>query len=247
MFFWKRRRELSKWFDRPRGKYCFREMDRNSLIAALHDEMPQHIWHMLATYEGLTASFADFYSFFSGETSVDLGQNEEGTPFALQAENYHRGIEFLCDRLKNRTFHLSFAMAAEINAIVGAEIELSRKGESGKLRTRKVTVGMAYEPPEPEELAELVEPVFRELTAIRNPFERAVTTFATIAKLQLFLNSNKRTASVMLNGVLIDNGLPTVFFLREQKEKFGKALSACYNECNIEPLAKLVAESMRTG
>lgn len=237
------KKELIKWLKLLGKKYEFARVNKNTLINRLIGEMPQHIWNTLAVFEDSTATLQNTVDVLAGN-SVELGNNAENIPFAFQIESLKKGIEFLCEQLKNNTFELSFPMAAKINSIAGSEIEFYRKGESGKLRTRQISVGMDYQPPDPEELPELIKPVFRELNAIRNPFEKAVMTFAAIAKLQMFLNANKRTALLMMNGVLAENGIHPAFFLNEQKSLFLRNLAICYDYSFVDPLAKMIADTI---
>lgn len=239
MPFWRRDR-LSDWILPFESGMEPERFDRSLLIDFMLGKMPHFIWNTMAVFEDSTATLQNTLDVLSTGELLGLGKNSENIPFEIQILNFRNALKFLCDCLTNGTFELSFEMAAKINSLAGAEIEHYRPGESGKLRIRKVHVGTEYIPPDPGELKSLVKPVFRDLNHIRNPFDRAVMTFGALSKLQFFLNGNKRTSLLMMNGVLVSEGVHPVFFPRKWKRIFDEYLFRCYNNGDISGLSVII-------
>ncbi len=98
------------------------------------------------------------------------------------------------------------------------------------VRNRQVHIhGVSHVPPTADELPSLAEKGFSFLREQReNPIERATATFLFMSRTQFFFDCNKRTASLMMNGVLLSAGYYPVTVLRETTEEFHEKLRAFY-------------------
>ena len=87
-----------------------------------------------------------------------------------------------------------------------------------------------YTPPESRLLSEIAERGFTFLQKeIEQPAERAVAAFLFMSRNQFFHDASKRTASLMMNGVLLQNGLFPIAVLNRDSEEFHITLRAFYN------------------
>lgn len=79
----------------------------------------------------------------------------------------------------------------------------------GEFRTSGVNIGGAeYIPPKADELNRIFEDGVNRIEKISHPIIRAIVYFLFAAKSQFFFDGNKRTARLVMNGILLNNGYP---------------------------------------
>lgn len=103
--------------------------------------------------------------------------------------------------------------------------------ESGSLRTRAVRIsGTLYTPPKNQQeiKSKLNEILFQQEEYV-NPLERAVFLHCNLARLQPFIDGNKRTARMIESVVLMNAGIIPVYSAKDADIlKYRKALIAFY-------------------
>lgn len=144
-----------------------------------------------------------------------------------QVKRYGEGAMHLIAAVKNKSFSLDIEFAKQLHTLVGKEEAL----EWGVLRSKQVHVhGVSHIPPAAHELFALAEKGFAFLRErLENPIERAIATFLFISRSQFFFDCNKRTPSLIMNGVLLSEGFYTITVLRETTEEFNEKLKAFYD------------------
>lgn len=85
--------------------------------------------------------------------------------------------------------------------------------EKGKIRSRAVRItGTNYIPPKnPTEINEKLNEVFYKVNQYKSPLERGIFVHCNLAKIQPFVDGNKRTARLIESIVLMQDNLVPVF------------------------------------
>ena len=96
--------------------------------------------------------------------------------------------------------------------------ELVSQEESGQLRTRAVRItGTGYIPPKDiYEIKSVLNNILQEQEKFENPLEQAIFLHCNIAKIQPFIDGNKRTARMLESIVMMNNGLIPVYSAAEK-------------------------------
>lgn len=87
-------------------------------------------------------------------------------------------------------------------------------------------------PPRHQHLTSIAEQGFSFLRQNFTPIKTAVAAFLFMARSQFFYDANKRTASLMLNGLLIRDGYYPVTVLNEDAAEFHSLLTDFYQSGN---------------
>lgn len=95
--------------------------------------------------------------------------------------------------------------------------ELIPNSNRGLLRTEPVAItGTSYIPPkDPEVIYVAFDKILAEQAAISNPFERAVYLHCNMARLQPFIDGNKRTSRVLESVVLMNADIIPVYSVKD--------------------------------
>ena len=163
----------------------------------------------------------------------------------LQVKRYGDGAKALIAMIAGGTFALNEETACALHSYVGKEEALTW----GKFRDSLVTILNVneYTPPDSRLLSEIAARGFSYLIAeIESPQERAVVTFLFMARTQFFHDANKRTASLMLNGVLMSEGFYPVTILNHTSEEFHIKLTDFYNTGDASKMMQFFEKSMKT-
>lgn len=112
-----------------------------------------------------------------------------------------------------------------------------RKHAVGISGSAYVPIGNQYQVK--EELSWLLEQV----SAIQNPWSKALGLLVALSYLQPFADGNKRTARVVVNGVLSAYGLPPLIFSTTDPTAYRRACLAFYELGSLEPLKQITLAS----
>ena len=142
--------------------------------------------------------------------------------------------------MRSNTFALDKATACAIHNLSALEDALVW----GTFRTGSVSIeGVEYLPPEASSLDSLAKTGLGWLnTAVANPKERAIAAFLFMSRSQFFYDANKRTASLMMNGVLMSNGYLPISVLNKQSERFHSELKTFYETSNADGMFAFFAD-----
>ncbi|MDR3272081.1 MAG: Fic family protein [Flavobacteriaceae bacterium] len=109
--------------------------------------------------------------------------------------------------------------------------ELVSTEDSGFYRNRQVRIsGTHYLPPsDKHEIQSLMNQIFVKQNEFSNPLELAVFLHGNIAKMQPFIDGNKRTSRFVESIVLMNNNLVPVYSINEEDiQKYRKAIISFY-------------------
>jgi len=163
----------------------------------------------------------------------------------MQVKRYGDAAKALTTMITEGTFALNEKTACALHNIVGKEEALTW----GKFRDSLVTILNLedYTPPDSKLLSNIAVKGFVFLeNEIKSPEERAIGTFLFMARTQFFHDVNKRTASLMMNGVLMSGGLYPVTILNHNSEEFHTELSAFYKTGDASKMMQFFEKSVQS-
>lgn len=122
-----------------------------------------------------------------------------------QVLNIKNTWQMLLEKIKNNEFEVTKKMFNKVNGIIAREEALSW----GQFRDGNVSIAgtHVYTPPNFTELDDIFDNEIKVVLNNFTPLEQAIRLFLWGALNQFYWDGNKRTARIMANGVLIDNGI----------------------------------------
>jgi Fic family protein len=144
--------------------------------------------------------------------------------------NQNRSVSLLFNLLEKEPFILSKEIHLQLHSEVAKEEALSW----GVFRDNNVRIGgTEYLPPKHHELEKTYHDNYNFLLQITHPIIQAFCTFLLSAKAQYFYDGNKRTARLMMNGILLDAGYPMLNIKAKDKLEFNKTMINYYDNDKI--------------
>ena len=178
-------------------------------------------WNCMRTLENNPSTLPQTQTILKGQSVSGLSIND-----LLQVKNYGDGAKELVRLLLSGEFDLSKQCACSIHRFVGFKDAL----EWGMFRYTDIGIhGVDYRPPSSDSLNTIADQGFEFLqTRVADPKERAVALFLFMSRSQFFFDANKRTASLMMNGCLMQNGYWPITVLNRDSEEFHDKLGRFY-------------------
>lgn len=192
-------------------------------------------WHWMRTLENNPATLPQTQTILGGQSVGGISIFE-----LLQVRHYGDAAKRLSDLVRTNAFRFDQETASRLQGLSGREEALTW----GAFRTGAVSIaGVEYTPPEAEALDRLAHEAFAWLgSRIQNPKERAIAAFLFLSRSQFFFDANKRTASLMMNGILMANGYLPITVLNTQSERFHDKLRAFYESGNADGMFAFFSE-----
>ena len=129
---------------------------------------------------------------------------------------------------------------------INYEVAKDESLDWGKLRTGKVGIsGTNYIPPIPDK--DNVKEQLNALMQIENQTERAIKIMFWAMKSQLFWDGNKRTAMLVANKVMIENGCGIISVPIEKIEDFNIVLSDYYTNDTLNNAVEFIYNNCIDG
>lgn len=148
----------------------------------------------------------------------------------LMILNQNNSVKVLFALLENETFDISKATLCALHKEVAKEEALVW----GEFRDANVRIGgTEYIPPSHHLLDGIYKENLNFLNQIKHPILKALVYFLLNAKTQYFYDGNKRTARLMMNGILLSNGYPMLNIKAKEKLTFNQMMIGWYNSDNI--------------
>jgi len=97
-----------------------------------------------------------------------------------------------------------------------------------------------------EQLQERLDGMLDYLDTLRDPRERALGYFAAATRSQFYSDGNKRTARLMMSGVLMAAGYEVVNVPFARKYEFNQALDVLFTDDDATPLMAFIADCATT-
>jgi len=171
--------------------------------------------------EGNNMSYPEVQTLLEGITIGGHKLSDE-----QQILNQNRSVNLLFELIKSKKFTLSKEIICSLHKKVAFEEALVW----GVFRTSHVNIGGTnYQPPKALLLDNIFTHGIEQLEKINHPIVRALSCFLFGAKVQFFYDGNKRTARLMMNGILLQNGYPMLNIKAVDKLEFNKQMIDFYN------------------
>ena len=164
----------------------------------------------------------------------------------LIALNQIKAWKFLFSSLEQNSFAVTEDLLFQLHDLVASQEALAW----GKFRTGQVTIsGTDYLPPKANELMQLWQQLENETKqSIRGVLDKpihekvmqiyriAISLFAKMARTQFFFDGNKRTARMMMSGLLLTHGLPMINVSAKKRLEFNQTMIAYYDNAKLQPV-----------
>lgn len=144
--------------------------------------------------------------------------------------NQNNSVKLLFELIENKKFDLT----KNTLCLLHHEVAFKEALKWGEFRDANVRIGgTQFIPPDYKELDEVYKNNLDFLNQIQHPIIKAISCFLLNAKNQYFYDGNKRTARLMMNGILLDNGYALLNIKAKDKLEFNKAMIEYYDTNNI--------------
>ncbi len=209
------------------------EMTKEENIFVAKRNIIDYIWKS-ANLEGINVTFPQTSVIY--EKGVLQNANVHSISVVL---NLKHAWQVLLNSLNEP---LSIDYFCKINYEVAKDESL----DWGKLRTGKVGIsGTNYIPPTPDK--DNVKEQLNALMQIENQTERAIKIMFWAIKSQLFWDGNKRTAMLVANKVMIENGCGIISVPIEKIEDFNIVLSDYYTNDTLNNAVEFIYNNCIDG
>lgn len=189
-----------------------------------------------ANLEGIAVTFADTNDILNDVNVANIKPSEISKVCNLR-DAWKYVIEHINDEL-------TLGFIQEVHTLV-AKSELPYN-KLGKLRDSGVLISGTNWRPEIPDINTIYQE-FTEIQKIENITERAITTMLWIMRSQMFMDGNKRVASMVCNKILIENGKGIMAVPVELDGKFKTMLVNYYETNNMEELKQWVYDNCLDG
>jgi len=169
-----------------------------------------------AKMEGFSVTFPETDVIFNGMSVNGVRVDE-----VIAINNLKRGWHYILDNLDAP---VTFNTLTEINRIVGGDGLIMG---SGTIRDRGVNIGGTDWKPEMPQINTINED-FEKFKSLENPMEQAIELMLYCMRGQFFIDGNKRSAMLLANKILIDNGQGVISIPIEIQLKFKERLVDFY-------------------
>lgn len=172
--------------------------------------------------EGVNYTLPEVQTLLDGVTVGGHRQTDE-----LIALNQIKAWQFLFTAIENKSFELSAEFVGQMQGKVAKKEALTW----GEFRAGGVSIaGTSYSPPNYKELPDLWQRIHKtpKPNDIDDIYQCAISLFLQMARIQFFYDGNKRTGRLMMNGMLLQNGLPVINLPASQQLMFNQLMLDFY-------------------
>ena len=150
-----------------------------------------------------------------------------------QVLNQSKSLNQLLSLVKQKTFTLDKSTFCQLHRLVAFEEAL----EWGVFRTGDVKIaGTEHKPPPAEQLDQIFHNGITYLNQMTNPLEQAIAMFLFGSLHQFFYDGNKRTSRLMMNGILLSNGIDAINIPAKKKLEFNQTMLAFYDSHHADDM-----------
>lgn len=196
-------------------------------------QLPELVCDMV-NLEGVNYTLPEVQTLLDGITVGGHRQSDE-----LITKNNIRAWKFLFSNIKDNSFSLSKEFICNLHKKVAENEALT----SGTFRNGAVFIaGTDYTPPDYNQLNEIYNNLINLNYSKNNTdiYKFAISVFLQIARNQFFYDGNKRTGRLMMNGILLANGLPVINLVAKKQLEFNTLMLDFYNTNNEQPMQEFM-------
>lgn len=209
------------------------KMPRELNITLAKRNLIDYIWKS-ANMEGVMVTYPETDAIFNGMNVANYKVEE-----IVLINNLKHAWMFVLGYLDYPT---DFGFICKVNQLIGANLYYN----AGHLRNIPVNIGGTdWKPPMPD-VAQIKEDLTQILN-IQNVTEKAITLMCFIMRQQMFIDGNKRTATLVANQILIHHGCGTLSVAQDDIQEFSDVTKAYYETGEIENLKNFLYEKCLHG
>jgi Fic family protein len=157
----------------------------------------------------------------------------------LEATNNAKAFDWIWTLARPR-LRVDHEMIRQLHELVSRGILES----AGRYRTEQVWIdGAKHVPPQPAKIVSLLDSLFAELPAVREPVLRSVYLHHRLVYVHPFLDGNGRVARLAANLVLMSAGYPPIVLRVSDRLRYYRHLQAA-DAGNLRPFASFVLRAL---
>ena len=208
--------------------------------------MPDLVWNA-AALEGNTFTLPEVRTLLDGVT-IGGKKIEEAEQVLALVDGY--------TRLDHLVASARFTLSKEVSDDLHGRVARHEAIESGAFRgegmtggggTVRLANGGYVEGVPQDELQGRMERTLTFLDSVSDPRERALGYFAAATRSQYYFDGNKRTARLMMSGLLMSHGYEVVSIPFARKYEFNQALDTLFTDDDATPLMAFIADCAARG
>ena len=208
-------------------------LEENIFVAKRN--LVDYIWKS-ANLEGISVTFPQTQTIVDGISVQGMRINDINT-----VVNLKHAWEFTLDTID---YPIDFRFVSQINKIVG---NYNIIPHSGEIRTTGVSMGgTTWKPklPNKEEIEEYMNSI---INNIENITDRAMTMMLYLMRTQPFYDGNKRTAMIVANQIMIQNGKGVISIPLDKQLTFREMLIDFYETNNMDKIKIFIYDNCIDG
>ena len=181
-----------------------------------------------ANLEGINVTFPETQAIFDGAGVSNIKVDD-----IIKINNLKRAWEFVLSTLDSQT---DIDYLSRINTIIGSDGSIYG---AGKIRAYDVRIlGTKWQPKIPFEFDLRNEMI--DILNIKNITERAITLMLWAMRSQIFVDGNKRSAMLIANKEMIENGCGVISIPTEKIKRFYELLISFYETNDMHDIKQFV-------
>lgn len=188
-----------------------------------------------ARLEGIAVTFPQTYAICNGVNVPNLSVSD-----VVAINNLKWAWQFVLETMERPK--VDFAFICQINQIVGAGLY----NNAGFLRSIPVSIGGTSWRPNLPIKPDIIDEI-NEIHSIENATHRAIDLMLYIMRKQMFLDGNKRTATLCANRILIENGAGLININVEDIDEFKIKLIKYYETGDKDEIREFLFENSIDG
>lgn len=198
-------------------------------------KMKSELVHNMAIAEGTSLTFIDTKTIIDDKIAPG-GKNIDDID---QVIRLGKGWDAIINQVLDETFNLSKENFIKINAIVARNEAL----EIGGFRKGQVYIG-DYTPPYHKELDKCFKKMIASIRGQNDISRKASDLFLDSARNQYFYDGNKRTAQLIMNGLLISKGFAPRSIQRENLPEYNERMAKFYHSNDKKEMYDFLEKSL---
>jgi len=208
-------------------------MPRELNITLAKRNLIDYIWKS-ANMEGVMVTYPETDAIFNGMNVANYKVEE-----IVLINNLKHAWQFVLGHLDYPT---DFGFICKVNQLIGANLYYN----AGHLRNVPVNIGgTEWKPPMPD--VAQIKADLAQIFAIENVTDRAITLMCFIMRQQMFIDGNKRTATLVANQILINHGCGTISIAQADIQEFSNITKTYYETGEMESLKTFLYEKSLHG
>lgn len=188
-----------------------------------------------ASLEGLNVTFPDTQAIYEGVNVPTMAVRD-----IVVINNLKHCWQFMIDTID---YPLTMAYINQVNQEVGSSGEV---WNAGLLRTSPVNIGGTSWMPDIPDYEQISDDI-KEILAIDPPTQRAMTMMLYLMRSQLYNDGNKRTAQLVANKIMIENGCGVLSIPKECIREFSEKLINFYETNEYDAIMQYIYDNCITG